>query len=87
MPNLSRPFVLRADTDKKHQSKNATVQEKSDLLNIWRPRADALRTFSFENQTIFATQDSCDFGFVQPWNRTLQLGLGSLVQRLFAASK
>ena len=44
--NYRKPFDMIAVSNRAYQRKKATFQEKSDLLDIWRPLANALRTFS-----------------------------------------
>jgi hypothetical protein len=46
--------------------KNETLPRNVRGFHFWRPLANALRTFSFEGQTIRTSQDSSDYGFVQP---------------------
>jgi len=43
--NYRKPFGMIAITREEYEQKKATSLAKSDLLDIWRPLADALRTF------------------------------------------
>jgi hypothetical protein len=45
-PNFNKPSDLIAVSNQAHQIKKATFPEKNDLLVIWRPLVDALRTFT-----------------------------------------
>ena len=62
-PNFLKPFGILADTNREYQIKKATSQEKSDLLNIWRPLPDLNRCRRRERAVSWAGLDEGDVCF------------------------
>ena len=60
MPNFRKPFDLLAVTNKEYQIKKATFQEKSGLLNLWRPLPDLNRCRRRERAVSWAGLDEGD---------------------------